>query len=378
MREPLVVSLARRLMQHPAAPYHEFEVRAEAEAICSEHGLPFEHDSFGNLYVRYAPRRKMRCLALAAHLDHPGFCIREQNGPGRWAGEFRGGVPDEFFNTGIPLRLMPGSQAAVLGKRLPGKRQFEIRLRRPRRISNRGAREQTPGFAVWELPDFEIRGTRIYGRACDDLIGAAAVLATLIALKRREAPVNVLGLLSRAEEVGFHGALMAAQSGRIPKDALVVSLETSREMPPIQMGEGAIIRVGDRVSIFDSEATRYLSEVATLVAQTEPEFKVQRALMSGGTCEATAFQQYGFQTAAVCVALGNYHNCGARRRIAPEFVDATDSDRMVKLLAEAAIEMANYPKLLKSLPDRLKLLSREARSAMKTRRACASHEPSMR
>ena len=41
--------------------------------------------------------------------------------------------------------------------------------------------------------------------------------------------------------------------------------------------------------------------------------------MSGGTCEATAYQEFGFQTAAVCVALGNYHNCGPRNRIAAEF-----------------------------------------------------------
>ena len=43
--------------------------------------------------------------------------------------------------------------------------------------------------------------------------------------------------------------------------------------------------------------------------------------MSGGTCEATAYQLYGYRTAALCVALGNYHNCGPDLTIAPEFVD---------------------------------------------------------
>ena len=46
--------------------------------------------------------------------------------------------------------------------------------------------------------------------------------------------------------------------------------------------------------------------------------------MSGGTCEATAYQLYGYRTAALCVALGNYHNCGPNHQIAPEYVSVDD------------------------------------------------------
>ena len=64
--------------------------------------------------------------------------------------------------------------------------------------------------------------------------------------------------------------------------------------------------------------------------------------MSGGTCEGTAYQEFGFQTAAVCVALGNYHNCGPAHRIAEEFVNVGDGLSMVRLLAAAAREMARF------------------------------------
>ena len=37
---------------------------------------------------------------------------------------------------------------------------------------------------------------------------------------------------------------------------------------------------------------------------------MQRCLMSGGTCEATAYQLYGYETGGLCIALGNYHNRG--------------------------------------------------------------------
>ena len=102
------------------------------------------------------------------------------------------------------------------------------------------------------------------------------------------------------------------------------------------MGKGVILRVGDRTSVFDSEAMRFLGEAASGLRTKRRGFQFQRALMSGGTCEATAYQEYGFQTGAVCVALGNYHNCGPTNRIAPEFIDVGDWKDMVKLFVHVA------------------------------------------
>jgi putative aminopeptidase FrvX len=345
-----------RLMRHPAAPYHEHSVRAELEEICSECDLPFVQDRFGNVLVRLQTDRKARPLVLAAHLDHPGFEIVRQSSSNTWHARFLGGVPDDYFRPGIRLRLMPGSTPAVLGRRVGKEKTFEIRARKAAPIR--------PRFAVWELTDFAVRGGRIHSRACDDLGGVAAVIATLIELKRSRARVNVVGVLSRAEEVGFRGALAVASEERLPKHSLVISLETSRELPGVKMGAGVILRVGDRTSVFDSEAMRFLAEVAGGIQSRNKRFRWQRGLMSGGTCEATAYQEFGFQTGAVCVALGNYHNCAARGRIAAEFVDVADALSMVDLLAEAARQMPRYARLVKKLPDRLDGLLREARKRL--------------
>src|SRR5262249_18506675 len=146
------------------------------------------------------------------------------------------------------------------------------------------------------------------------------------------------GLISRAEEIGFRGALALAAGNEIPRDAIVVSLETSRELPPASMGKGVIIRVGDRTSIFDSAATRFLTEVASDL-QKRGDLQFQRALMSGGTCEATAYQEFGFTTCAVCVALGNYHNCAPGNKIRAEFIAIDDALSMISLLTETARQM---------------------------------------
>ena len=121
-----------------------------------------------------------------------------------------------------------------------------------------------------------------------------------------------------------------------------------------------ILRVGDRTSIFDSEAMRFLAEVAAGLKKQRKTFQFQRALMSGGTCEATAYQEFGFQTAAVCVALGNYHNCAEGKRIREEFVSLADALSMVELLAAAARQMPKLPTLIGKLPKRLQTMLREA------------------
>ena len=352
-----VLDLAKRLMQRPAAPYFEHGTRSAALEFCAEHGLEVATDPVGNVFVSLNRAPNLRPLVLAAHLDHPGFAVERQLGPRRFVLRFNGGVPDEYFRNGVRVRLQPGDVSARLVRRLPGKaKRFEF--------AAEAAPETPPLFAVWELADFAVRGGRIHGRACDDLVGCAAVLATLRELQRRRAKVNVIGVLSRAEEVGFHGALTIAADRRLPADALVISLETSKELPAVKMGEGVILRVGDKASVFDSTATRFLAEVAGEIALKRKEFAHQRALMGGGTCEATAYQEFGYTSAAVCVALGNYHNCGPASRIAAEFVSVRDVVSMVDLLVAAAQAMPRLGKLTAKLPQRLQKLLREARQRL--------------
>ena len=346
--------MAERLLRHPAIAYHEHSVRSEVQQICIEHGLEFEHDKFGNTLARLQTASRLRPLVLAAHLDHPGFELVRQLSNNTWLARFRGGVPDNYFRRGVSLRLIPGGTPARLAERKDKREKiFEIRATKPT--------ASHPKFAVWGLDDFALRDGCIHARACDDLIGAASVLATMIELKRSRARVHVIGVLSRAEEVGLHGALALAAARKLPPDSLVVSLETSRELPGVKMGRGVILRVGDRASIFDSSASRYLNEVAAGLALKKTDFQFQRALMSGGTCEATAYQEFGYQSAAVCVALGNYHNCGERNRIKAEYVSLADACHMVDLLVEGAHQASNYECLVRRLPQRLNKLLREAK-----------------
>ena len=204
---------------------------------------------------------------------------------------------------------------------------------------------------MWDLPACEVRTGRIRSRACDDLIGCTAIVAMLRELESTGAQCSTWGLFTRAEEVGFIGAIELAKSGLLPKNVTGVSLETSSVRGgPVKIGGGPIIRVGDRTSVFDSAATAILQ--ASAKAARIPH---QRALMQGGTCEATAYALYGYRTAAMCVALGNYHNCGPGDRIAPEYVSLGDTLGMARLCVATATsaDTDSHRELRKSLEKRL-------------------------
>ncbi len=351
MKKKSLAGLIEVLMRCPAAPYFEDLPMKAVAQICQRNAMKVQKDQFGNLLIGAANPSAIRML-MVAHLDHPGFRVLSKEGKGVFKAEFLGGVPSEYFKKGTSLRLFPGNEPAALGRKIDGQHlQFEIKTLR---------KVESASFAVWDLPPFKLKREIIKGRACDDLVGAASALAVLIEIKGQPAAKHTSVLLTRAEEVGFGGTLAAGKAGKITKEALVVSLETSRELPPVKMGKGVILRVGDRASIFDPRASRFFHELALGLADKKKNFQYQRALMSGGTCEGTAWQEYGYTVAALCVALGNYHNCGRNEEIRPEFVDLSDVKNMVSLLSEGAKSLADKLSSPTLLHARLEKLASEA------------------
>src|SRR3954468_6388039 len=111
MKAQQFCALARRLMNCPAAPYHEGAVIREVKAICAEEGLRCVADKYGNLTLSLPFHSRGRPLALAAHMDHPGFDLVRRIDDATWLARFDGGVGDSYFRSGVPVRLMPGDVA---------------------------------------------------------------------------------------------------------------------------------------------------------------------------------------------------------------------------------------------------------------------------
>ena len=125
-------------------------------------------------------------------------------------------------------------------------------------------------------------------------------------------------------------------TGLLPVRVPLLVMETSRELPSFSQGKGPVIRVGDRMSVYDDRLTRWMSDRAEKMAKEDPGFRYQRALMPGGMCEASLFQLTGRPTGALALALENYHNMGPRGAAA-ESVHRRDAEQMLELMEGLAL-----------------------------------------
>jgi putative aminopeptidase FrvX len=309
------------LAAQPAAAFFETGVARVATDWLRQRGVAIERDAYGNLLAQ-AGGNDGPPLVLVAHMDHPGAHL-----VGRDRARLMGGVAATALAGAVAVRVV-GPRGERRGRLVDfdaAKRTFRYEGESP----GRG-----PAFAVWDLPDLLRDNERWTMRAADDLMGVTAILWLLSQVARRRTGRPVIGALTRAEEVGLFGATLLAQSQRLPADALVISLEASRELPGARIGEGPVVRVGDRTSAFSPSAEALLSAAAARLAKRQPEFRYQRQLMSGGTCEATAFTAFGYETGALAVPLGNYHNVDPDGLLAAEYVSPRDLTNLALLLRE--------------------------------------------
>jgi putative aminopeptidase FrvX len=344
------------LLRQPTAPFREQQVRACAEAALDQWGVPHGRDPHGNLLVGVRDENDYRRLLstrssepvrlFIAHMDHPGFhgarWLDERTLAIRW----HGGSPVKHLN-GARVWLSAGDGYLGEGRlrhiELHPK-GYAIQTAEVRCADARlhqacpHARRLYGGFAfrapVWRS------GQRLYTKAADDLVGVFAILQTAYALHRKRGRRRppFIGLLTRAEEVGFVGAIAHLELGWTEtrqRPLVAVSLEASRTLPGARIGKGPVVRLGDRRTVFSADGMQLLSELAERVL---PQAH-QRRIMDGGACEATATTAYGIPTVGLTVPLGNYHNqgleggadCPRAQGPAPEFVHLDDVQGLLSL-----------------------------------------------
>lgn len=366
--------LHRRILQEmlslPTAPFAEHQVIDYVTRFCARRpGVKLSRDAAGNLLAHLRQgRRVARPVCITAHLDHPGFVAESMAASNRLRAYWRGGVPSEYF-VGARVRFH------VAGAWLRG------RIRSVQTVVRNGqsrvdtAMVQVTGdvpkgsIGMWDFPDPVIRGTRIHARGCDDIGGAAAMLCCIDTLMRRNHSCDAYFLFTRAEEVGFIGAIAAARLRTIPGKCYVVAMETSAERPHARIGDGPILRVGDRASTFTPEATAYCHTIARKLAVADRSFVYQRKLMDGGTCESSAYCTLGYDATGLCIALGNYHNVDAKRKcLAPEYIDLNDFQNVVKWFVELARAPQPYTGRDETLHKQIKDLERTYKTLLRASR----------
>lgn len=324
------LNLALTLTDIPTASGKEHKVIAFVESLVAQTpGLLLDRDTAGNLVLTLASAKVTdHPLFITGHLDHPAFVVERMVAPGTWEVSFRGGVMEVFFDQApITLHTAGGPVHAVLTGKCesgtPAGDHYLAQLNRPTSKSPPNVPRLEPAvgdIATWRLPPAEIDSQGLlHTLGCDDLAAVAAALVVMVLLAEQKNTHDVRLLLTRAEEIGFVGAIAACKLKTMPAGSRVVALENSRSFADSPIGGGPIVRVGDRMSVFTPWLTSACAKAAEKTfgspstpraSQTQSDIKRpwQRKLMAGGACEASVFCHHGYDATCLCLPLGNYHN----------------------------------------------------------------------
>lgn len=319
--------LLKSILSKPAAPFREAHVYNHLIDVLTANKVPHFADPVGNIVVGVNSQREYAKLVKAktneplrvfiAHMDHPGFHGTHWRSETELEFQWYGGSPTQHL---VGAKVWMASASEVLqsatvqsAELLPSGLAIQkgVVSFNTNQVSKKypKADQIYGGFHfrefVWQENDI------VYSKAADDLVGSFAITAMAIDhfsdKKSRRKPTPFLGLLTRAEEVGFIGAIGHLELGwlKAPKRPILgVSLETSRALPGAEIGKGPVVRLGDKYTVFDAGSLRIFTQLAQEVLPNQH----QRRVMDGGTCEGTAATVYGIPCVAISVPLGNYHN----------------------------------------------------------------------
>ena len=348
------MEILETLCLQPTVSFHERRVAREILRMLSIADVETHVDRWGNVVAMLPNDNDISPLVFVAHMDHPGFeaveAVEISEDEELVVAEPRGGLGARAYDVGTGVQIVARDGSTIYGTieshgllRRVGDGRFaradRVMIRPESGPFVRNASDLTyPSAVVLDLPSFSVEGEFIRARQLDDLAGCATILSSMIAVSNDHSNVRpIFGLFTRAEEVGLVGAALAASDEVFDENAIIVSVETSLKSEIAMQGDGIVIRVGDRMTTFDHEAEGVLHGAAHRIAAhgNSKGFKVQRALMGAGGCEASAFKAHGYRVTGTSFPLGAWHNTEDDGSIGPEYIHVDDFHSGVALITEA-------------------------------------------
>jgi len=358
-------SFLAKLLSMPTAPFREEHVSQCIRAELNRFDIPHFIDECGNIlvgakskkeYVSKCSSSKNLTRLFIAHMDHPGFHGVKWKNKNTLEFKWHGGAPTADL-IGAKVWIANEMGYLDLSSKITSikltKKSIDtgtIVIDHPNAKLLYPKAENLFGAFQFRAPVW-LDGNRIYTKAADDLAGCYTIVETAKALYKNKnaAQKNFLALLSRGEEVGFIGAIghfLLPWQKKCQKNILAVSLETSRTLPGAEFNKGPVVRLGDRTSVFTSDTSFLLSELAQKILPNAH----QKRIMDGGSCEATAASIFGMKVIGLSIPLGNYHNqnfeggpdARAKNGPAPEFVEINDINGLKKICLSIMTESLNW------------------------------------
>lgn len=327
------------------APSNEYDVADEFEERIDEHVDSIERDAQGNVIATSEGGDDALEVMLAAHTDELALLVDNVTEDGfleytKIAGHYKGNFPGQRVVVG------PDEVLGVLGpksRHLMSEEEKENVDEESLTIDvGATSREEVtdlnvePGdFATWDREYDHLANGRITGRALDDRI-ALAILVAVAEAADTEMTVHYVATVQ--EEVGLRGARMAGHS--VDPD-VGIALEifpaddypaADEPEPSTELGEGPVVEFADGTSeylfggvLVDRETRTWLKRGAESAG-----VDVQETVMISGSTDATELQQVrgGRYAGAIAVPCRYSHS-------PVETLDLADADETVATLVSA-------------------------------------------
>ncbi|MBE6956392.1 MAG: M42 family metallopeptidase [Ruminococcaceae bacterium] len=295
----------------------EDAVRDYIATQAAPHAHSMRVDAMGNLIVEKkgtlsAPGKLMLC----AHVDEVGLIIRSITEDGYLKFAFLGGVD---------RRVVIGKRVLVGEKAIPGvigikayhlvSREEETSVPKAESLYiDIGAKDKESAeklvdlgdYAVFDSDCIEFGDGMFKGRAIDDRLGCAVMLALL----RQELPMDVTFAFTVQEEIGTRGAFGAAFSVT-PEIALVLETTTAADLPSSAEhqrvcipGDGPVISYMDGGTIYDRGLFELLRDTAE---RNEIPWQMKHYIAGGTDARAVQRTKTGVRVAGLAAAVRYLH-----------------------------------------------------------------------
>lgn len=179
----------------------------------------------------------------------------------------------------------------------------------------------------------ELGETRLVGRALDNRIGGFIIAEVLARLSKRKKPlpVTVIAVNAVQEEIGGHGAKMAAHR-LMPDAAIVLDVTHATDTPGIDYKKHGEVKLGSGPSLTHGGAN-HVEVVKRLIAVADkkaiPLQHESSSRFTGTDTDVIFNQQHGIPSALVSLPLRYMHSV-------VEMADLRDVDQVIHLLTSFA------------------------------------------
>lgn len=320
----------------------ESDIRSIIIAEIKDYADKITTDNLGSLIVSKKGRERAKNkLMLSAHMDEVGLMITDITSDGYLKFDEVGGI-DKRILIGKHVTVGKDKINGVIGIKPTHLSKGEEKTAIPNLTDmyiDIGANSQEEalqyvsyGDSINFISDFCHNDHTIKSKALDDRFGCYV----LIELIKSDLKYDTEFVFAVQEEVGLRGAKAAAYTVD-PEFAIVVETTTAADIPEVDstrqvcsLGDGAVISVMDRRTIYDKELVKLAFDVAQKIG-AKAQYK--RAVAGGNDAGAIHQSRGGVRTLAVSLPCRYLHSPSC-------IVNKEDCESLIKIVSQLALEIS--------------------------------------